>query len=227
MGYAEKHTSLIRITAPRASNGDSPETFHAIEPVELADFKAHARIDHTLEDTYLETLLSAARERVEEIECWIQMLTATFELRLDAFPCGDEPIVIPRPPLQEVLSIKYVDPAGDLQTLADSTVSPAITSSVYAVDTKSSHAPEPAEIYLAYGQTWPSTRCERNAVRVRFVCGFGDEPADVPAALRQWMMIAASTMYEHREKEITVTIISKFEFVNGLLDPFRCKEFVG
>src|SRR3989304_2808996 len=100
--------NLILIQGPQTSNGDSPETFRPLEPLDMTEIKDHLRLEGASEDFYITTLLSAARQQVEEKECWIQLLTATYEYQIDAFPAGDTAIVIPRPPLREGISIKYV-----------------------------------------------------------------------------------------------------------------------
>lgn len=134
----------------------------ATEPLTLAEAKAHLRVDGTDEDTLITALIIAARE---SIETWSrrQLLTATLKLSLDEFPCGDGVIRIPRPPLQSVSSIQYVDTAGDLQTLA---------AERYQVDALG----QPGRVAPAYGTHWPATRDQLNAVHVTFVAGYTSPP---------------------------------------------------
>jgi hypothetical protein len=89
---------------------------------------------------------------------------------------------------------------------------------LYAVDDQS----EPGLIAPAYGETWPATRNEMNAVRVRFVAGYGSK-ADVPEILKTWAKVRINTLYEHREAIITGTIVASIprDFVDGLLDSYR------
>ena len=197
--------SLYQITGP------------VVEPLTLIEAKKQVNQteDFTDDDAYIEGLIPAARQRVEESECALQLITATYELRLDCFPVG--PIIIPKAPLVEVLGITYIDTNGVEQTFGGSPVTG------YDVDIKSPHAPSFGEIHLAYGESWPVTRVQHNAVTVEFTCGFGDKPSDVPAGLKAWMLIALATMYSHRESEITGSIVAKLGFVDCLLDPWRAQ----
>lgn len=177
----------------------------------------------------IERMIDAAAHQVENTKCWIQLISATYELRLDAFPCS-RMIRLPKPPLQSVTSVKYIDTDGVLQTMS---------SADYVVETwrgtPSGSDPFPAvhevkrgEIRLGYNEYWPYTRNEPGAVRIRFVAGFSDTAADIPGAIKQWISVAVATMFEHREREIAGAgmTITKFDFVDGLLDPFSAKERV-
>jgi len=108
---------------------------------------------------------------VEELEadCRLQLLTATWKLLLDRFPCNAEDVLeIPLAPVQSVSSIQYYDTAGDLQTWA---------SSNYDV----SDGDFPKRISTAGdGIAWPSTELRPDAAIVTFVAGYGTA-SDVPA----------------------------------------------
>lgn len=226
MGDGENSMSTtLLITAP------------TIEPVTVAKAKAQARILQSAEDDLLTRMVAAARGQVESTECWIQLVAATYELRLDKFPDCNEPIILPKPPLLEVLSITYIDPAGDEQTFGSgSPITEYVVDLNWTPGQTLNEIPENGRIRLAYGETWPVTRCEPNAVRVRFRCGFGeatqegspavDVPPSIPESIEQWIVIAAGTMFEHREAEIAIgrgEQITSLQFVRGLLDPWRAK----
>jgi uncharacterized phiE125 gp8 family phage protein len=152
------------------------------EPVTLAQQKVHARIARDDEDSLVNGYLRAARLYAETFQRR-QLLTATWRLTLDAFPAC---ITLPLPPLQTVDSITYVDADGATQTLA-----PA----AYLVDSSR----EPGRIVPAYGQCWPRTRCQPNAVSVTFTAGYGALPTDVPETTRQAIKLLAGHYYENRE----------------------------
>ncbi len=87
--------------------------------------------------------------------------------------------------------IKYYDTANTESTFAASS---------YFVDTKS----EPARIFLAYGQSWPtSTLRPANGICVTFIAGYGDAAANVPENIKQAMLLLIGHLYEHREDIIT------------------------
>lgn len=140
------------------------------EPVTLAEAKTQCQIAPavTAHDTILTRLISAARRQAEQ-DTHRQILTATYRLTLDRFPTGNSPILLPRPPVQSVTSIQYVDVAGVTQTLA---------TSVYQLRSNR----EPAEIVLKYLQTWPTTRAEHDAVTIVYVAGYADTAAELDAA---------------------------------------------
>lgn len=157
------------------------------------------------------------------------LVTQTWDLKMDAFPgcrtsetgyCGSaaaaDAIRVPLPPLQSVTSIGYVDSAGATQTLA---------ASKYTVDTASL----PARIVPVYGETWPSTRDEVDAVTVRFVAGYAgdgaspeDLRANVPTAIKQAIKILVAEAYQHREASVVGQAVAAMPFAaQALLAPYR------
>ena len=52
------------------------------------------------------------------------------------------------------------------------------------------------------------------------VVGYGDSPADVPNAIRQWMLLQIGHLYENRESASKFKV-EALPFVDRLLDPFR------
>lgn len=164
------------------------------ELLSLDEAKAHMRVDVADDDTVITQLIAAAIANVDGDRGWVNraLLSQTWELVLDAFPTGCQAkqrrISLPLPPLQLVDSISYVDGNGAAQTL-DPTL--------YSV--KRVGSDQPAHIAEAFGATWPTTRAEDDAVTVRFVAGYGDTAADVPADLRLALRMTVAHWYEHRE----------------------------
>lgn len=180
----------------------------ASEPVTYTEAKAHLRLEHDLDQTYVETLIKAARKHAEA-HCWRGFVTQTWELVLEDFT--DEPIILPKGRVASITTVKYIDSNGTEQTLA---------SSVYDLDDDS----EPSRLLTAYGQSWPSTRDQWDAVRIRYVVGVA--AAAVDETIKQAILLLVSQMYEHRTPEITGTIISKVAFaVEALLAPNRLARF--
>ena len=148
----------------------------ATEPITIEDVANQCRIgDLTDEQSSVSLFIAAVRQRAESVTRRA-LLTQTWELVLDAFPQYRDPIYLPLPPLQSVTSINYYDACGALFTM---------TSVGYRVINDS----EPAMIIPAYGTEWPATLDDKAVVRIRFVCGYGDDATDVPAAIRQWMLL--------------------------------------
>lgn len=144
------------------------------EPVTAADIKAAARIDGTIFDAQLNSLLIPAMREEAEHRTGRRLITQTVELVLDAFPPGQH-IDLQLPDAQTITSIKYLDPAGAEQTLAGT---------VYQLDPDS----VPSHALLKPSQSWPATQDVPNAVRVRYTVGYGPAATDVPSNIRLWII---------------------------------------
>lgn len=185
------------------------ESAPASEPVTRSDAKDHLRVDHTTEDTYIDALITAARQHVENVTNRA-LISQTWKLYLDRFPIE---ISLPRAPIQSVNSIEYVDSDGVTQTLS---------SSIYTVDTDS----EPGLIYKAYYQTWPSIRDVEKAITITYVAGYGDSGSDVPGPIIQAIKLLVSHMYENREPVNIGSSVSEIPMaIDALLAPYRVWTF--
>ncbi len=138
------------------------------------------------EDTDIARYIKTARRHCEKFQNRAYV-TQTWDLFLDRFPAAEE-IRIPLPPLQSVTWVKYKDTAQILQTWDPAN---------YIVDT----AREPGRVALAYGKSWPSTIEEIQSVQIRFVCGYG-LAADVPAEVKQAILLKVADLYEHRGDQV-------------------------
>jgi uncharacterized phiE125 gp8 family phage protein len=167
--------SLLLVTAP------------ATEPVSLDEAREHLRMldDDVFDDVYIGALIKAARRDVEH---FLQraLITQTWDLYLDEL-CGGQ-IILPYPPLQSVTSLSYK--ATDYGSTAVYTDWAATN---YVVDTVS----QPGRIALAYGIIWPVIYREVQAVKVRFVAGYGDAES-VPEHIKQAILLKIGDLYEHR-----------------------------
>lgn len=183
-----------------------------VEPVSLIEAELHLRVDMSAHDTYIGTLITAAREVVERIS-GRALIDQTWDMVLDAFPCGDT-LELPRPPLKSVTSITYIDAEG---------VSHTLSASDYQVDTYS----EPGRIVLKGGATWPSTTLQAAAgVIVRYVAGYGAEATAVPAHLKQAILLLIGHYYEHAEAVSEVRQLQELPMgVQMLLRLERIQEF--
>ncbi len=125
-----------------------------------------------------------------------QLVTASWRLERPCFPCGSDPLVLPLPPLRTVTSVQYLDTDGVLQTWAAAKYSVERTvpeaGVPYPADTP------PGQIRPAYGETYPTTRWQADAVRVTFDCGYG-APADVPGIFVAALLLVVGELYARRE----------------------------
>lgn len=184
-------------------------TAPAAEPVILAEAKLHCRVDSADDDTLITALIVAARELAEQ-QTGRALVTQTWELALDAFPVSE--IELPLPPVQSIVSIKYLDSNGAEQT---------VPGADYGLDNYGSvrHL-----VILAAGVEWPATLVAANAVKVRFVAGYG-AAVDVPGSIRQWMLLQIGNWYATRESVNIGNIVNEMPYVGALLDPYRVLRF--
>lgn len=187
---------LITISAP------------ATEPITAAEVKASARIDTTDFDGQIAIIIPGLRDYVENF-LGRRLITQTVELVLDAFP--DAEIDLRLPDVQSITSVTYIDGDGATQTL---------TGTDYSLDGSSS----PCWLLPAYGTSWPATRDTVNALRVRYVVGYGAAAA-VPAAIRNWMIVHAVQQLGSPDG-FSARDIQPVPFVDRLLDAYRMYQVV-
>lgn len=152
------------ITAPA---GDAMTLDHA---------RRHIKSLSNDDDVLIRGWIAAAAQYFEE-QTGRQIITATRERWIDAFPCYRQPLELPYPPLQSVTSVQYVASDGTVTDFVD-TGSPA--SPLYVVKAPQGAHAGRGFIEPIYGSQWPQARCESGAVRIQYVCGYGDGPGDVP-----------------------------------------------
>lgn len=159
----------------------------AAEPITTAEAKSQAHVSTAADDTYIDTLIAASREQCE-IEQGRSYITQTWVLRMDGFPAVIE---LPRPPVQSVTSVAYVDTNGDSQTLVADT------------DYQTSLNGVLPRIMPAVDKEWPTVR-ERtfDAVTVTYVTGYGDAGSDVPGNVKLAVQILVAHWYRLREPVI-------------------------
>lgn len=148
--------------------------------VSLADVKSQLRIDGAAHDATLTAYIDAAT-RVAEHETGRRFITQTWEAVFDAFPCGAA-VELGLPPVQSIVSVKYLDAAGTEQTLSGA---------AYVLDADQL----PGYVLPAADADWPSTADSVNAVRVRFLVGYGADATAVPANARVWITLAVAQLF--------------------------------
>lgn len=143
-----------------------------VEPVSLASIKTQLKIDPTDDsfDEQLDELIPAAREWCETYQNRAY-ITQKFDLALNDFPCTRS-IRLPRPPLQTIDGVAYVDVYGSPQTFTG-----------FDADMFS----EPGN--LVRTTPWPRTNGAVNNVIVTYTAGYGDDPDEVPVTIRQAIIL--------------------------------------
>lgn len=185
----------------------------AAEPITLAEARVQCQVDDAAHDAALTACIAGARAKCEGIT-QKALIFRTVEQNLDAFPSVGE-LKLRGAPASSIVSISYTDTAGDVQTMAPGT---------YTLDATDPHDPW---VLPAYGTTWPATRDVINAVRVRYVAGFGATGAAVPTDIRSWLLLTVAYLFSQREAFDATGKVAEIpnRFVGGLLDPWRAYGF--
>ena len=176
-------------------------TAPSVEPVLLADMKLHLRVDCTDDDDLITALIVAARQWCEDYE-HRAYITQTITAKLDWLP---EKIILPKPRLQTVTSVKYLDTAGDQQTLS---------SGLYDVDIYR----EPGQITRGFNDSYPSIRSVVNTVEIIYVAGYGDASTDIPSKTIAAVKLLVAHLYENRVATTDVNMIEIPLGVKNLLN---------
>lgn len=199
----------------------------AVEPVTLAEAKAHMNVVDTNDDNYIPGLVKAARRRLEN-EMHRALITQTWRFHLDHFPLfrqrtypvGFMPIELPRPELISITSLKYMDPADSsgqtFITLAENTD--------FIVDSNS----EPARIQTVAGAGWPATLQQIGAVQIVYTAGYGPDATTVPEDIKMAIKQVVAHWYENRESVITDTRAAAIEIPQTamwLIEPYMVEHY--
>lgn len=129
----------------------------ATEPITTAEAKTHMNVDITDDDTFIGKLITSARQHAEEFT-GRSFITQTWVRMIDWFP---RVIDLERGDVISITTLKYIDPNGDLQTLA---------SDQYQTD----FTANPARVMPARTVNWPSiSSIDFNAVQVTYTAGYG------------------------------------------------------
>lgn len=151
-------------------------------PLTIVEVRDNMRVTITAEDSIVLRLIRVACGHAEYIS-ERRLITQTREWCIDEWPC--EPMKMPDAPLQSIVSVKYLDSNGDLQTLDPTT---------YQVNIKT----DPGLIALGKNKTWPSIQSDVfNPITIRYTCGYGAS-VKVPEEIKQAMHLMIGHWFENR-----------------------------
>ncbi len=166
-------------------------------PISAAEVRNYLRIDGDDDDVAIGLLIAQACEEAEAVT-GRALVSATYKATFEDWPrnparFADWPyggiapyspqFLLPRTPLVSVTSVQYY--AEDAATLT------TLSTSAYRVITDR----EQGFIELVDGETWPDLEPRSDAVQVTFVAGSGSSSSDVPAGIRQAMLLLCRHYY--------------------------------
>lgn len=154
----------------------------AIEPVTLAEAKAHLRLTGTDDDDYVAAMITAARIQVETATRRV-LIEQTWRVFRDDWP-ADGLVEISVVPLTAVTAVTVYDAAGDPTVLP---------SSAWRLDAAST----PARLQLIGAAPTPGR--EINGIEIDVAAGYGSSGLAVPQPLRLAIMTLVARWYEDRE----------------------------
>ena len=161
-----------------------------------------------LDDEEDNTITSCILSAISEAEGLTnrQFATATYELCLSNFP--GENFKFPKNPIQEIISIEYMDLEGNYQVIDSSSY---YLYKIYEVG------------HIAF-ETFPNVKVKnhKQAVKITFKSGFLD--GTFPNDLRQWLKVRVNTLFEYREELVTGTIVAETKHVDKILDKYKIRS---
>lgn len=177
----------------------------AIESVSLDDAKAHLRIDGSSEDALIASLILTSRLHIEAA-LGLALVQQSWRLILDGWPRGGV-VRVPLSPLTSVAEVRVKNADGLFEV---------VPSADYVVVV----AGRPQRLLAK--SIWPTPGVAAAGVEIDFTAGYGSAAEDVPAPIRQALLLLMAHWYEHRDPiEIGAPQTSVPHAVNRLLSPYR------
>ena len=190
--------------------GANPEP--AAQPLDTAEVVSKLRLsadEATAQAAVLATAIAGARVACEtfigrplisrEVILWGESWWDCQGLWVSRRP--DE-LSLPFPGVSAVASVTYLDSAGTVQTWSSATGWEAVL--------PTGDRPARARVRVRYGQSFPSSpRCQPGAVKVTYTTGFGVAFTNVPARIREGLLLYVGEAYARRELATSGTIIAE------------------
>ena len=152
----------------------------AAEPVTLAEAKAFLRLDGSEEDALVDRLIAAARLHLER-DLGLALMAQRWTQVFDRWPGETAPL---GPwPVSAVEAVTVKDALGEAQEVDDGS---------YVADL----AGRPARLIRPGG--WPEPGVAAGGIEITFAAGFGEARDDVPADLRQALLMLVAQWFERR-----------------------------
>lgn len=162
-------------------------------PVTLVECKADLRVQHTADDTLINSLIADATDYMDVPNGAIgkALIDQTWTLSVPRAD-GWERIELPVTPVQSITSITYYDADNVQRSL------PVSDFQLYGDEDK-------AWIEAKPNVNWPTVYDRLDAITVTFVAGFGANSTAVPNSIRRAIRLLVGHWYENRTASIVGT----------------------
>lgn len=163
-------------------------TAPTVLPVEVEELATHLRDTGEDQKAYMQDIILPSAVASVEKALSRSIMTQTWQWVFDGgFPATGI-LRMPRPPLQSVSSVKYIDVDSTTQTW---------DSGNYHVETKGQYG----RLWLADGISWPTDLLlsRPGVATIEYVAGYGDQQDKVPAGIRGLVLLMAAHLFNHRE----------------------------
>jgi uncharacterized phiE125 gp8 family phage protein len=181
-----------------------------VEPITLAEAKAHLRVDTSGEDSLIQSLIMASRLHIEAA-LDLALITQTWRHQRDVWP-PSRVLILPLRPIQSLTAVTLHD---------DDATSRSLDVGAFVLDGFAN----PARLVWRGHGAVSAAGMVANGIEIDFAAGHGDEPTDVPQPIRQALLLLVAHWYENREPvEIGATATSIPAGVSDLLMPYRRRQ---
>jgi uncharacterized phiE125 gp8 family phage protein len=181
----------------------------AVQPVTLAEAKLHLRVDANDEDTLIQSLIAAA---TAHFDGWSGTLGRCLITQTWSVPFGSWPI-------DGLMQLPYPNISSPVLTYRD-TANVTQTVSAGLVTLYSNHIGTTLRLSDAF--TYPDVFDDTaTPITVQFTAGYGATGIDVPAPIRQAMLLLIGHLYANREAAISGGMAQLPLGIAALVAPYR------
>lgn len=203
----------------------------ALQPVTLDEAKLFARVDGSIDDELINSMVIAATDDCEAL-LHRSILPQQWKLTLDTFQCAsgplstqwpvpinaqapgyNGPIVLQRPTVTAIISINYNQATDGALTV--------LPPSEYQLAASSDYT---ARVVPAYGKSWPGIRSQPEAVQIIFTSGYVDV-ASVPENIKLWIKMRIKDIYDNRGAWTLGKNVEVNRYVDFMLDRYLAMSF--
>ncbi len=179
----------------------------AVEPVTLAEAKAHLRVDGTAEDALIQSLIITSRLHVEAA-LGLALITQSWTYTLDRWPKS----------LRLTLPLRPVAAISQVRLWRRDNSSEIVPASSFFLDGLGL----PARLVWLGPEPVAAPDRSVNGIEIGLTAGFGATPGHVPATIRHALLLLIAHWYENREPvEIGSAVNAIPAMVSELLAPHR------